>query len=240
MSRNELSGRFSDNWRNRSRTGSMTDLIVGAIAFMSDTQVAQVQLAALGYAPGVADGKLGPVTAAALKKFQGYEGLPQTGTVDAATKQRLYERTAGMNLKLPGGTPISSLAQPTGTTNTSTPSDLLDQLKKDIGEYAPPSVPPTPTLDYPGAATTMPAVPKPPSSPSTPVQGPSAMTPGSTVVPEEKVLGMPKKVAYGVAGVAGVAAIVAVGFGVKRYVDNRDMNAPTVRIPQRTTLVSGS
>ena len=229
--RNELSGRFTDNWRNRggARSGEI-DFIVGAIAFMADTQVAQVQLAALGYAPGVADGKLGAVTAAALKKFQLNEGLPQTGTVDAATKQRLYDRTAGMGLKLPGGTPISSLVQSPSNAAPSTSSDLLDQLKKDIGAYATPP-PSAPTLDYPSATS---PTPFPVPGGGVPEQGPSTMQPATKPDEEKKILGVPAKVVY---GVAGVAVVAAAGLGIARYM-NRD-EAPTLRVPQRTTLVSG-
>lgn len=53
----------------------------------------QGRLAALGYdlgAPGV-DGKFGPITAAAVKKFQSENGLPATGRVDMGTYAMLLE-----------------------------------------------------------------------------------------------------------------------------------------------------
>jgi hypothetical protein len=50
---------------------------------------AQVRLAALGYKPGTADGKPGPRTRDALKRFQRDQGLPQTGQLDTETAQRL-------------------------------------------------------------------------------------------------------------------------------------------------------
>lgn len=45
----------------------------------------QKRLTELGYKPGPADGKMGPRTAAALKRFQHDRKLAQTGTLDAET-----------------------------------------------------------------------------------------------------------------------------------------------------------
>jgi hypothetical protein len=49
----------------------------------------QTQLVAMGYGPvsqsGVPDGTSGPLTIAAIKRFQAASGLPQTGVADAAT-----------------------------------------------------------------------------------------------------------------------------------------------------------
>lgn len=50
----------------------------------ADTTVLQQKLIALGYAV-TADGSFGPGTKAAVIQFQATRGLPQTGTVDAAT-----------------------------------------------------------------------------------------------------------------------------------------------------------
>lgn len=61
-----------------------------------DPQVAQAQrrLAQLGYAPGAPDGKAGPLTQAAISKFQAAYGLRQTGEIDPATYQTMLSPPA--------------------------------------------------------------------------------------------------------------------------------------------------
>lgn len=60
-------------------------------------KVNQEMLILAGYslAPYGADGRPGPTTTNQIKAFQAKEGLPQTGTFDAATVDRLKLRTAG-------------------------------------------------------------------------------------------------------------------------------------------------
>jgi peptidoglycan hydrolase-like protein with peptidoglycan-binding domain len=53
---------------------------------------AQQTLEALKLDPGPADGRLGPRTKAAVKRFQEAEKLSATGTLDAQTRARLAER----------------------------------------------------------------------------------------------------------------------------------------------------
>jgi len=50
---------------------------------------AQGRLRAAGFDPGPADGTMGPRTREALQRFQAREGLPITGTLDAATRTAL-------------------------------------------------------------------------------------------------------------------------------------------------------
>jgi peptidoglycan hydrolase-like protein with peptidoglycan-binding domain len=50
---------------------------------------AQIQLRALGFEPGTADGTLGPQTGAAVREYQRAYRLPQTGTLDEATLHSL-------------------------------------------------------------------------------------------------------------------------------------------------------
>lgn len=54
---------------------------------------AQQMLIDLGYLNGAADGVFGPMTAAAMKRFQGEHGLAQTEALDDATMQALYQLT---------------------------------------------------------------------------------------------------------------------------------------------------
>jgi hypothetical protein len=50
---------------------------------------AQIALRDAGFEPGRIDGVMGPKTEAALRQFQGAQGLPQTGRLDATTQKQL-------------------------------------------------------------------------------------------------------------------------------------------------------
>jgi peptidoglycan hydrolase-like protein with peptidoglycan-binding domain len=52
----------------------------------------QQRLTELGYGPGSADGKMGPRTVTALKKFQHDHKLPITGALDQQTINALHKR----------------------------------------------------------------------------------------------------------------------------------------------------
>jgi N-acetyl-anhydromuramyl-L-alanine amidase AmpD len=60
----------------------------------ADIEAAQARLDALGYNPGLIDGRLGTRTSAALFAFQRENGLPPTGKPDAATLERLRSDSA--------------------------------------------------------------------------------------------------------------------------------------------------
>ncbi|WP_430232218.1 peptidoglycan-binding domain-containing protein [Nitrosomonas communis] len=63
--------------------------VTQAAEFNQVTQQAQIKLAQLGFAPGTADGILGPRTSAAIKAFQRQSGLPETGKLDNVTLKQL-------------------------------------------------------------------------------------------------------------------------------------------------------
>jgi hypothetical protein len=73
-------------------------------------EIRQVQerLKEAGYNPGPTDGQLGPQTKDALKEYQKAQGLPQTGQLDAPTKELL------MAQKLNG--PGREMQRPLGST----------------------------------------------------------------------------------------------------------------------------
>jgi len=52
-------------------------------------RAAQKKLSDEGYKPGRPDGKMGPVTRAAIRKYQGHEGLKITATLDESTLSHL-------------------------------------------------------------------------------------------------------------------------------------------------------
>ena len=55
----------------------------------SDVRAAQEKLSDMGYEVGTADGKIGPKTRAALRKFQADKGLSETGRLDDHTLSAL-------------------------------------------------------------------------------------------------------------------------------------------------------
>jgi peptidoglycan hydrolase-like protein with peptidoglycan-binding domain len=66
----------------------------GGASYNPTVKEAQELLNKLGYGVGV-DGKTGPNTMAAVKAFQSKEGLPSTGTLDAATMDKLRSKAGG-------------------------------------------------------------------------------------------------------------------------------------------------
>lgn len=71
------------------------ELAVGGLDPADTPSGAQGRLANLGYYFGKVDGKLGPMTQAALRRFQRTAGLEATGEVDAATAEALIAEHAG-------------------------------------------------------------------------------------------------------------------------------------------------
>lgn len=72
---------------NDSTSGSRT----ASPSMASDSSVSDAQnaLNSKGYDAGPADGQMGPHTRAAIMKFQADNNLPQTGTLDEATRNAL-------------------------------------------------------------------------------------------------------------------------------------------------------
>jgi Putative peptidoglycan binding domain len=64
-------------------------LLIGELDPVETVSGAQARLSHLGYYQGRVDGDLGPRTSAALRAFQQGNGLPETGTFDAATRSKL-------------------------------------------------------------------------------------------------------------------------------------------------------
>ena len=83
---------------------------------------AQQRLQALGYDPGVADGKIGQKTIAAITRFQQAKKLPVTGKLDAATLRQL-----GVSTQQPAPSPETSTL-PTFPKATSWVNDYAGML----------------------------------------------------------------------------------------------------------------
>jgi peptidoglycan hydrolase-like protein with peptidoglycan-binding domain len=73
-----------------------------------DVRQAQEALKNQGHDPGPIDGVMGSQTRQALREFQSKNGLKQTGTLDAETKQKLNIESAGSS---PTGRGDSSMRQ---------------------------------------------------------------------------------------------------------------------------------
>lgn len=67
------------------------ELQLGHVQPGIDTKGVQQRLNNLGYACGAVDGVLGPRTRGALRRFQTAHELPESGSVDSATADRLIE-----------------------------------------------------------------------------------------------------------------------------------------------------
>lgn len=226
--RGNLTGTRSDNKREKS--GGMD--IIGA-TFSPDVQLAQKQLTSLGYSPGPIDGLMGDKTRQAIVAFQKKEGLTADGVLGNQTKAKLAAHT--------------STTAPLAGQNPGVTSDVLSQLQKDIDSYVTPSVPLTPTTDFPGVpgggwtsppgtpgATSMPAVPGAPPVAMPPVALPPQLQPGlvpgtqqAQVPVEEKIFGLPKKVVIGGGIAAGSLALVGLLYMLLRKKSEDD--AQTIR-----------
>lgn len=65
---------------------SCSQVVAGGTSYWRTVQTA---LCALGYDPGVIDGRVGTNTRGAIRRYQASAGLPQTGRIDSATASRL-------------------------------------------------------------------------------------------------------------------------------------------------------
>lgn len=75
-------------------TDESVELLLSGEVQGDETRAAQARLIALGYLNGKADGKFGPQSAAALKRFQEKHGLEATGELDDATREALFSEEA--------------------------------------------------------------------------------------------------------------------------------------------------
>jgi hypothetical protein len=64
----------------------------GAAPSLDFMKGVQRELKRAGYDPGLQDGKIGPATRSALRRFQEDQGLPATGNPDVPTLTRLLEQ----------------------------------------------------------------------------------------------------------------------------------------------------
>ena len=85
--------RDGDTVRHLEWTFALRTLDIGRGDFGPTVRDLQDRLTELGYWLGTADGEYGSLTSQAVMAFQKYEGLPRTGSVDQATRDRLT--TAG-------------------------------------------------------------------------------------------------------------------------------------------------
>lgn len=98
----------------------------------SSVRSAQQALKNKGYDPGAADGKLGPQTESALKRFQQAQGLTQSGELDQKTMSALgvsqggstRPPSAGPSTSTPGAA-SSSASQHQGMSSSSPSSGAM-------------------------------------------------------------------------------------------------------------------
>jgi len=102
---------------------------------VTDVLAGQVMLDRAGFSPGEIDGRTGANTHRAITAFQQSQGLPDTGTLDRATWQRLSERAGN---EPPLTTYVVSDADLTGPFTPDIPTDLMEQAKlKSLGYQTP-------------------------------------------------------------------------------------------------------
>jgi len=73
---------------------------------------AQEKLSEKGYEPGTPDGKMGPMTRAAIRKYQDHEGLKTTATLDESTLSHLRVGAGKVMATAPGDVGRGAKAAP--------------------------------------------------------------------------------------------------------------------------------
>lgn len=68
-------------------------VFIGPNSSVAEVENVQIMLKLLGYRVGIVDGLYGPATAAAIRTFQGDNGLRQTGVIDNAALKLLEQKT---------------------------------------------------------------------------------------------------------------------------------------------------
>jgi peptidoglycan hydrolase-like protein with peptidoglycan-binding domain len=91
------------------------------VASPDQIKEAQQQLKQKGFYQGQVDGKMGPETEAALRRFQQSSGLPVTAQLDQETLQRLSGSSGEMGSGSSGASPMSPSATP-GSHGSAAPS----------------------------------------------------------------------------------------------------------------------
>jgi lipoprotein-anchoring transpeptidase ErfK/SrfK len=106
-----------------------------ALDTAADTVALQVSLDRVGFSPGEIDGKPGANLTRAIAAFQSAEGLESSGELDAATSQRLAERSGG---KPPLASYTVTDADLAGPFTPKIPADLEAQSTLDTLGYQTP------------------------------------------------------------------------------------------------------
>jgi peptidoglycan hydrolase-like protein with peptidoglycan-binding domain/uncharacterized tellurite resistance protein B-like protein len=88
------------------------------------TRAAQNDLRDLGFDPGTIDGRWGPRSLAALRRFQRGEGLPESGRADPDTLARLRQRSRQPS----AASPIAKAPEPDATARSPLPSVGVAQV----------------------------------------------------------------------------------------------------------------